>query len=281
MPGVAESSWTLNERELLVRVNPTLWARPCRLVAMTRVRNESLILRDTLDHVGAFADAIVAYDDASEDDTLAILQAHSKVAVIIRNTRWEPDVDARLRAETRHRGLLLSQIRAHFTTDWCFCFDADERYVGDIRGFVAGPAARDTEGVRLQLFDAYLTPDDGAPYTGDRPLLDFRRWFGPERRDILMMWRNRPEVHFAGLDSREPKGVEHTLTAFYCQHYGKSLSVEHWEATCDYYANHFPEGSYGRKWRERKGRAIHQRSDFDERLYHWGPELFAHAIRLG
>jgi len=55
-----------------------------------------------------------------------------------------------------------------------------------------------------------------------------------------MLWRNRPEVFFAEQHAREPGGVERVQTDLYCQHYGKSLSVEHWEETCDYYIRHFP-----------------------------------------
>jgi hypothetical protein len=32
-----------------------------------------------------------------------------------------------------------------------------------------------------------MTPGDHAPYHADRELLGFRRFFGPERRDILML----------------------------------------------------------------------------------------------
>ena len=35
-----------------------------------------------------------------------------------------------------------------------------------------------------------MTLEDCAPYQSNRELLDFRRFFGPERRDILMLWRN-------------------------------------------------------------------------------------------
>ena len=42
-----------------------------------------------------------------------------------------------------------------------------------------------------------MTEDDHAPYRPDIELLDFRRFFGPEQRDILMFWRNRPEIRFA------------------------------------------------------------------------------------
>ena len=47
-----------------------------------------------------------------------------------------------------------------------------------------------------------------------------------------MLWRNRLEVIFAKHHGREPAGVERVGTGLYCQHYGKSLSVEHWEETC-------------------------------------------------
>jgi hypothetical protein len=72
-------------------------------------------------------------------------------------------------------------------------------------------------------------------YQADCELLNFRRFFGPERRDVLMLWRNRLEVIFAKHHGREPAGVERVGTGLYCQHYGKSLSVEHWEETCEYY----------------------------------------------
>ena len=54
-----------------------------------------------------------------------------------------------------------------------------------------GLEAESRDAVRVQLFDAYMTPDDYAPYSADQPLLHFRRFYGPEQRDILMLWRNR------------------------------------------------------------------------------------------
>jgi hypothetical protein len=248
------------------------------LIGITRVRNEALILGDTLDFVGRHVDAIIAYDDASADRTLELLRSHSKVALILANEVWETDVKARQTAEHRHRQLLLQCAREQLRFDWMFCFDADERIIGDLRGFASEPRACD--GVSIQLFDAYLTPDDCAPYQPDQELLGFRRFYGPERRDILMLWRNRPEVFFAEGHEREPGGIGRLRTDLYCQHYGKSLSVEHWEETCDYYINHFPFQTYGRKWLARKGQAIHIQSDFMRPLYEWGHELFANAVKI-
>jgi glycosyltransferase involved in cell wall biosynthesis len=247
---------------------------------MTRIRNEAPILPDTLDYLGKHVDAIIAYDDASTDETVDMLRKHPKVALVIANQAWEQDIKARRRAEGRHRGLLLEIARAELGYEWMLCFDPDERVTGDLRASLQGLEGDACDGIRVQLFDAYMTPDDCGPYRPDRQLLDFRRYFGPEQRDILMLWRNQPEIHFAEHHAREPGGLRSVRTDLYCQHYGKSLSVEHWEETCDYYIKHFPFDTYGRKWTERKGKGIHTESDFQRPLYEWGSALFANAVKI-
>ena len=57
------------------------------------------------------------------------------------------------------------------------------------------------------------------------------------------------------------------LRAGYVKHYGKAISVEEWEKTCDYYAE-WPE-PYGSKWAARRGKAIHTESDFGRPLILW------------
>jgi len=272
--------WRLRKSERIVVCNKALLTGKHLLIGITRVRNESLVLRDTLDYVGTHVDAIVAYDDASTDDTLDILRNHPKVALVIENSSWETDIVARLSAETRHRGLLLRVARSRLNFEWTLCFDADERVIGSLRDFVGGAPAGKCDGIRIRLFDAYMTPDDHAPFMQGQNLLGFRRFFGPERRDILMVWRNLPGVCFEGLDAREPMGVDRVVTDFYCQHYGKALSITQWEETCDYYATHFPFETYGRKWLDRKGRAIHTQSDFSRPLFEWGSELFKNAVKV-
>jgi glycosyl transferase family 2 len=276
IPGTG--SWQLRDCERIIIGNESLLDRAHVLVGVTRLRNEALILRDTLDYVGKHVDAIITYDDASTDRTLEILRTHPKVALIVANGAWEEDIKARRLAEGRHRGLLLQIARARLPFAWMFCFDADERVTGNLRGFVDGLSAGDCDAVRVRLFDAYMTPNDRAPYQPGRELLGFRRFFGPEQRDIMMLWRNRPETFFAEQHAREPGGTQRVRTDLYCQHYGKSLSVEHWEETCDYYIRHFPYDTYGKKWSERKGQAIHTQSDFMRPLYEWGDTLFANAV---
>ena len=276
----AAGTWQLRDSERIVKGNEALLGRKHLLVGMTRVRNEALILPDTLDYLARHVDAIVAYDDASTDETVEMLREHKKVALIVANQSWEEDIAARKLAEGRHRGLLLEMARAELPHDWMLCFDPDERVTGDLRGFVAGLGANVCDAVRVRLFDAYMTQDDRAPYTPDHALLDFRRCYGPEQRDILMLWRNRPEIFFGEGQGRMPGGTERVRTELYCQHYGKSLSVGHWEETCDYYIRHFPYETYGKKWTERKGQAIHTKSDFKRPLYEWGETLFANAVRI-
>ena len=68
-----KSRWQLREGEQVIACNTGLLAPKHFLIGITRIRNEALILRDTLDYVGKQVDAIVAYDDASTDQTLEIL----------------------------------------------------------------------------------------------------------------------------------------------------------------------------------------------------------------
>jgi hypothetical protein len=160
------------------------------------------------------------------------------------------------------------------------CCDADERYVGPIRDFVRSPNASSIDGVRVRLFDAYMTALDNVPFQKGMRLTNFRKFFGPEFREILMLWKNSDFVEFLGLDAREPKVDGEIRSLFLCQHYGKSLSSDHWEETCEYYSEHFPYESYGKKWAERKGRALHLQSDFGRQLYPWGAELFENSVEI-
>lgn len=282
MNGSDMPDWLLEETE-------SIWTRPEKhadplspvpLVALLRVRNEALILKDTLDHLAGFADVICAYDDASTDATLEILKAHEKVSFVVQNMEWQSGIENRLLSETRHRGLLLQEARRRISFVWCMCCDADERYVGPIRQFVTSSVIDKPDAIRIQLFDAYMTEGDDHPYSEDISLTNFRRLFGPERRDILMLWKNCDSAHYVGLDAREPVVPGRTESRFLCQHYGKSLSYQHWDATCEYYVNHFPFDSYGKKWSERRGKALHSRSDFDSPLFEWGDDLFQNAVRI-
>jgi len=224
------------------------------IVGITRVRNEELIIEDTLKHFLCHVDRVYLYDDASIDNTVRIASSFDNVYVT-RGDVWRRDRPAE---ETRHRALLLDQA-PHDA--WVLCFDADERLDGSL------PDDRDVDGYRFPLYDGYMTPYHSEPYTGGA-LADLPRMWGPECRHILMFFR-RDKARYVGLDQREPamSGVTERRGPR-VKHFGKCLSVEHWEETCDYYSTHWGE-PYRTKWHNRKGKAIHTMSDFGRPLCAW------------
>ncbi len=146
-------------------------------------------------------------------------------------------------------------------------FDADERL--DFSGATLDDSV---DAVAFRLFDAYITPEDVA-YVGTK-----RRWFGPEYRDIVMLFKNEPQMSYWLPDQRVVAGVQHPVLGGYARHYGKAISVEEHDRTCDYYASNFPE-PYRTKWLNRKGRAVHSESDFGRPLYAW-PDVIEHGVEL-
>lgn len=232
------------------------------LIGITRVRNEALIIGDTVRHYLDRCDRIVLYDDDSTDDTVEIARdAGGSRIEIIRGTPWKVD---RRPEETRHRAIVLERAWEMGAT-WALCFDADERLVGEL------PDLRRTEanGFTFRLFDGYLTDQVQAPYAGG-PLEDLARMWGPEYRDILILFRVSASK-FIGEGNRCPRteGLILPAPGVFVKHYGKCLSVEHWEDTCRYYAAEgWPEG-YRRKWRNRMGKAIHTVSDRGRALRTW------------
>ncbi len=230
-----------------------------------RERNESLILKDSLDHLGKTVDAIIVFDDCSTDDSIEIARAHPKVIEVIENKKWKNS--NRAWEETANRHMLLAAAK-EYNPEWLFYCDADERFEGNIRNYLLHECPTDVNGIKISLFDAYITKNDMKPIRRGDKLFDFRQYFGREKRDILMIWRNMTGVDFLVSDARPPQNVQpEIITKFYCQHYGKSLSVEHWDETCRYYMNYFPK--YSEKWRERLGKAIHNETDFGTELMLW------------
>lgn len=233
------------------------------IIGITRVRNEALIIEDTLRHALQTADRVILYDDCSTDDTVEIAGGFDRVE-IIRGDEWRADRPAE---ETRHRALLLARAQQAGAA-WCWCFDADERLVGDLPDLTA-------DAYRFRLFDGYLAEGYDKPYESG-PLALLPRLWGPEYRDILMLFRANRAV-FRGRDAREPQIAGRiALAPTRVKHFGKCLSVEHWEETCDYYATHWPE-PYRSKWAARRGRAVHERSDFGADLYRWHELAYVEA----
>jgi len=156
---------------------------------------------------------------------------------------------------------MLLKAAQNWGAKWCLCFDADERLTGTL------PLLKGS-GFRFRLFDGYLTEERQMLYQmGYGRLSDLPRMWGPEYRNILMLFRV-DNARYYGLDKREPAVSGGVLQAdTFVKHYGKCLSVEHWEETCEYYTTYFAK--YREKWEARKGKAIHTTSDFGRGLYVW------------
>ena len=267
----AEEQWCLRHDKTIEKQEQQnskyneLELKSVKVVGITRIRNEENIIQHTLDHVSKLVDEIYVYDDCSTDNTVAICESHPKVTKVIKGTYWDSEPSKRINAEGSLRQLVYESC-LQSNPDWVYYFDSDE--FADFEGInLIDP---NVHWYSLRLFDYYITKDDV-----DTHFLE-RKWMGPEFRDILMLFRPTPNIKFYG---RSPSGVgPRGRHAGYVKHYGKATTVEDWENACDYYINHLTDhntliktddGKMVHKWEYRKGKAIHDKSDFGYELIQW------------
>lgn len=230
------------------------------IYGLLRIRNESKIIKDTLDHMSSFCSGIFIYDDCSEDNTVEICKSHPSVMGLIEGKEWKSN---RLEEEYKNRQAVLELARNTVEHDcWFIYMDADERIEMDWPEFHRNQHKFDL--VTMRLWDFYITQMDKDKSYSER------EWIGPEYRDIRFMFRNHPELKYYLPDQRECSFPSHYINTQMgsVKHYGKAIDVEEWESTCDYYIEHFP--MYSEKWKKRKGKAIHSKSDFGRDLIKWG-----------
>ena len=233
-----------------------------KIRGLIKVRNESHIIKDTLDNWQSFCTAgIYVYDDVSDDNTVEICMEHPAVEAVMKGTFWDP---AREKAEwfNRQQILLLAQQDAG-PDDWFVYLDADE-HIYNFTDYELFERA-DIKAIACRLYDFYITPEDVDKRYSER------EWIGPEYRTIPFFFRNSPYLKYHLPDQRivtlEP-GIQIPIHGD-IRHYGKSFSVEQHEQTCDYYIRWWPK--YADKWQKRKGKAIHSDylSDFGNKLIKW------------
>lgn len=259
------AQWRLQETRARLEIENLIvkiMNQKIKIAGITRIRNEEHIIQDTLDYFAEFCNAgIYVYDDCSTDDTLKICALHPAVKIIMRGSKWSSDSANRKRDEGRLRQSIFDEAKLD-NPDWFFYFDADERPVFDW-SVLAKSFSDPFNGYKLRLFDYYITADDVGKKWHER------EWIGPEYRDILMLFRNVKGIKFKHREPTLPKGSFAGIDGF-CKHYGKAISVKHWEETCDYYINHrFTIGRLHKRWKARKGKAVHTVSDFGLPLIKW------------
>jgi len=231
-----------------------------KIFGLTKIRNEETIIQDTLDHWGEICTGgIYVYDDASTDRTVEICQDHSTVKNIYISKEWERD---RSLAESEHRQKALDMAQKEAVPgDWFVYFDADERLFLK-ENVLSELNVGNADAVACRLYDVYITPEDV-----DKNYLE-REYIGPEYRTIIFFFRNGINARFDLPDHRMPHLPQNAKvkTAGIIKHYGKGISVEQWESTCDYYIEH--RKMFAEKWKARKGKAIKKdyKSDFGKPL---------------
>lgn len=229
-----------------------------KLIGLTKIRNESEIIQNTLDHWGKICTGgIYVYDDVSEDNTVAICEAHKSVKKVIRGKYWDVDRE-RSDFMTRQDVLVTAKMDAN-DDDWFVYFDADERMYFDDWDLLFNKSVK---AIACRLYDIYITPEDV-----NKKYLE-RDFVGPEYRTIVFFFRNSPYLSYDKPDQRQVNlepGINIPVAGI-VKHFGKGISIDHWEKTVDYYVNFWPK--YASKWEKRRGKAVKKdyKSDFGNKL---------------
>ena len=242
---------------------------------ITKVRNEAHIIEDTLDNWAQWCDAgIHVYCDDCTDrgSTATICKGHDAVVEVIESDLYDTD---RERAEWFHRRQVLhSALRFCNDDDWIVYFDGDEHLEQFDAGLLNDP---ETKAIACESYDTYITPEDEEHSLWH---YDKREWVSQEYEFSPYFYRASLPLDFWKPDQRNmdlPKGVGFALHGK-VRHWGKGLSVEHWDQKCDYYAEIFGP-KYAAKWASRRGNAVKEdmKSDFGFPLVKWEDVLSGKA----
>lgn len=230
-----------------------------KIIGLTKIRNEEGIIKETLDHWASICTGgIYIADDASDDKTVEICKAHPAVKDVLETEFWDPDRE-KMEWMLRQRALERAQKDAD-PDDWFVYFDADERIYFNNWSLLFDSKVG---AVACRLYDIYITPEDEKEEDHN-----LRNWVGPEYRTIVFFFKNSPYLSYDKPDQRvvnmDPN--VYAVESGVIKHFGKGLSVKHWDDTINYYVDFWPK--YAAKWESRRGKAVKKdmKSDFGNDL---------------
>jgi glycosyltransferase involved in cell wall biosynthesis len=222
-----------------------------KIIGLLRIRNEAHIIQDTLDRMQDFCKHVYIYDDASEDNTVEICKNHPVTAEIICETKWNNNQEY---IQSQERKALLEYAKFREPTASHFIYmDADE--VPFIDDKFLKEAKRHDMTV-MKLYNAVMTKDDKEPV---EKLENARKYFDPVPREIPFIFHRSAMYHGGIKCERYPKIP--TMEGFFpkvlhkglVQHYGRAISKEEWDKTCDHYIKNVPALSEKWKGEKKKG----------------------------
>ena len=73
----------LKKENITLLKGPLFRTKRPQIIALIRERDEELIIKDTLDELGAIADGIIVFDDKSNDRSIEIARSHPSVIAVL------------------------------------------------------------------------------------------------------------------------------------------------------------------------------------------------------
>lgn len=210
--------------------------RSTPLLAMMLVRNEaSRYLRDVLDDLDQYVDAMLIVDDASTDETADVCASYGRARVI---RRPEPSFGN----EVALRAFCWTEA-VRTGAEWILAVDADEIFEDRMKREVDAMLARaDVDGWTFRLYDFWGSRDH---YRDDRFWQAHRhpRPFLVRNTGARPRWRDTP-LHCGRLplNAVDPSRVAHSRIRL--KHLGWANAAEH-QAKYEHYMRSDPQGAYG------------------------------------